>query len=137
MNRTGTATIGAMLLAGIALASCVQPAPEHNSESSVAPSGAPVDAATQQRVKNGCIDQLQAQASVKTPAPGQLHPQKATLSRVGFLGDARQIELPGGATGYELGIEFVYKLGHDDPRTGKKLCRINLADSSVEWQSLQ
>ncbi|XAS67734.1 hypothetical protein V3C33_20380 [Micrococcaceae bacterium Sec5.7] len=123
-------------MACIALASCVQPE-GHTSEGTAVPSGAPVDAAVQQRVKNGCVDQLEAQAAAATPAPGLLHPQKASLARVAFLGDARQIELPGGATGYELGIEFVYKLGHDDPRTGKKLCRINLVDSSVEWKSLK
>ncbi len=39
-------------------------------------------------------------------------------------------------TGYELGIEFVSKLGDDDSRTGRKLCSINLADSSVDWKAL-
>lgn len=133
MNRTGTATIGAMLLTGIALSGCSQPA----SGDTRAPTAASVDAAVQQRVKNGCIDQLKAQASGTAPQPGSLHPQKAKLSNVKFLGAIRQVELPTHVTGYELGIEFVYKLGHDDPRTGRKLCRINLADSSVVWRFLK
>jgi hypothetical protein len=136
MNRTGTgaATVGAMLLTGIALAGCGQPA----STAARVPTAAPVAAAVQQRVKNGCMEQLMAQASGKAPQPGTvLHPQKAKLSNVAFLGAIKQVELPGHATGYELGIEFVYKLGHDDPRTGKKLCTINLADSSVVWRSLK
>jgi hypothetical protein len=60
-----------------------------------------------------------------------LHPQKAKLIRVAFVGDVKQIALPGEVAGLEVGIEFDFKLGHDDPRTGRKLCRINLADSSV------
>ncbi|WP_427131307.1 hypothetical protein [Pseudarthrobacter sp. S9] len=90
----------------------------------------------QQRVKNGCLEQLMAQASGATPAPGELHAQKVTLVKVTYLGEIKQIELPGGAPGYELGVEFVSKLRNDDPRTGRKLCRINLADSSVDWQPL-
>lgn len=121
-----------MLLTAIALATCGQAA----SPATPVPTAASVDAAVQQRVKNGCMEQLKAQAS-GAPQPGALHPQKAKLSNVKFLGAIRQVELPKHVTGYELGIEFVYKLGHDDARTGKKLCRINLADSSVVWKSLK
>ncbi|MEO6143415.1 MAG: hypothetical protein ABIP19_05490 [Dermatophilaceae bacterium] len=83
------------------------------------------------------MDQLAAQASGKTPEPGRLHPQKVKLTKVAFVGEIKAVELPGAAAGYELGLEFVYKLGNDDPRTGRKLCRINLADSSVVWQPLK
>ncbi|WP_211879630.1 hypothetical protein [Pseudarthrobacter albicanus] len=82
------------------------------------------------------MNQLQAQASGATPAPGELHARKVTLVRVAFLGDVKEVVLPGGMTGYELGIEFVSKLGDDDSRTGRKLCSINLADSSVDWKAL-
>ena len=132
MNRTGAATFGAILLTGVALGACSQPA----SRVAAAPPAAPVDAAVQQRVKNGCMQQLEAQAS-GAPQPGLLHPRKAKLSNVAFVGDIKAIKLPGAVTGYELGIAFSYKLGHDDPRTGKKLCTINLADSSVVWKSLK
>lgn len=83
------------------------------------------------------LDQLKAQASVATPPPGILHPQKAKLVRVEFLGEIRQVKLAGGGPGYEVGMTFDYKLGHDDPRTTSKLCRMNLADSSVDWQPLK
>jgi hypothetical protein len=82
------------------------------------------------------MEQLRAQAS-GAPQPGALHTQKAKLSNVKFLGAIRQVELAKHVTGYELGMEFEFKLGRDDPRTGKKLCRINLADSSVAWTSLK
>jgi len=82
------------------------------------------------------MEALKAQAS-GAAQPGTLHPQKAKLSNVKFLGAIKQVELPQHVTGYELGIEFVFKLGRDDPRTGKKLCRMNLADSSVVWQALK
>jgi len=131
MNRTGATTICALLLAGTALAACSQP-----SSSATAPAAAPVDAAVQQRVKNGCMKGLEAQAS-GAPQPGVLHPQKAKLSRVRFLGAIKEVKLPGNLTGYELGMEFGFKLGRDDPRTGRKLCTINLADSSVVWHSLK
>lgn len=128
MNRAGWATIGVIVMTGLSLAACSQPA---------APARvAAVDAAVQQRVKNGCVAQLEAQASVATPPPGVLHPQKAKLSQV-VLEEIRQVKLPGGATGYEMGMRFNYKLGHDDPRAGSKLCRINLADSSVVWLALK
>ena len=130
MKRTGAATSAAVLLMGLALAACSQPA------SGVTAAPAAVDAAVQQRVKNACMKQLEAQAS-GAPQPGVLHPQKAKLSNVKFLGAIKQVKLPTDVTGYELGIEFTYKLGHDDPRTGKKLCTINLADSSVVWKPLK
>jgi hypothetical protein len=82
------------------------------------------------------MDQLKAQAS-GTPRPGVLHPQKAKLSNVKFLGAIKEVKLPTHVTGYEVGIEFVFQLGRDDPRTGKKLCTINLADSSVVWKALK
>ena len=135
MNRTGAVMV-ALLLAGAALTACSQAAAVPSS-TDPAPSGPAVDAAVQQRVKNGCMDQLRAQVSGTTPEPGRLHPQKVKLTKVAFVGEITAIELPGAAPGYELGIEFVYKLGNDDPRTGRKLCRINLADSSVVWQPLK
>jgi len=55
--------------------------------------------------------------------------------RVKYLGEVTHASLPEGASGYELGIEFVYKIGNDDPKTGAKICRVNLADSTVAWQS--
>jgi hypothetical protein len=131
MNRTGTAVCCAMTLAaGLALVSCGQ---------AVAPSTAPVaavDASVKQSVKNGCIEDLKAHASGEIPEPGMLHPPKVALVHLAFLSDVKQVTLPGGAAGYELGMEFVYKVGHDDSQTGRKLCRINLADSSVVWQPL-
>ena len=82
------------------------------------------------------MEELKAQAS-GAPQPGALHPQKAKLSNVKFLGAIRQVELAKNVTGYELGMEYVFKLGRDDPRSGKKLCTINLADSSVVWKALK
>lgn len=146
MHRSGTALICAVLLAGPLLVSCNQPlAPPSVAESSAAPdsaipretaapSVADVDLALQQRVKNICMDQLQAQATGATPAPGQLRPPKVTLVKVGFLGETKQITLPESATGYELGIEFVYKVGNNDSKTGRKYCRTNLEDSTVDWR---
>lgn len=128
MKLVGAACCVMILVAGSVLVSCDQAA---------APSSVPVvDAKLQQRVKNGCIDELKAHASGKSPEPGVLHPQKVTLVHLAFLGDIQPVTLPGDAAGYELGIEFVYKVGHDDSQTGRKLCRINLADSTVNWQPL-
>ena len=95
-----------------------------------------VDAGAQQRVKNLCMDQqLKAQASGATPAPGQLRPApKVTLVSVKYLGEIKQISLPDSASGYELGVEFVYKIGHDDSKTATKFCRVNLTDSTVDWK---
>ena len=135
MNRTGATTV-TFMMAVTTLTACSQVAADPPSIHP-APSAARVDPAVQQRVKNGCMDQLAAQASGETPEPGRLHPQKVKLTKVAFVGEIKAIELPGAAPGYELGIEFVYKLGNDDPRTGRKLCRINLADSSVVWQPLK
>lgn len=95
-----------------------------------------VDPAVHQRVKNLCIEQLQAQAAGKAPGPTQLRPQKIRLVKVALLGETRQIALPGSATGYELGLEYMYKMGNDDAKPGRKLCRANLADSTVEWQGM-
>jgi hypothetical protein len=146
MNRSGMATICAVLLGGAALASCSTPevrvsAPDASayadasaSPGTAASPGTTVDAAVQQRVKNMCMEQLKAQASGATPAPGQLHVQKVTLIKVEFLGEIKQIPLPKSASGYELGIEFVYKVGSDDSRTGRKSCKVNLTDSTVDWQ---
>ncbi|MFE4541044.1 hypothetical protein [Arthrobacter sp. NPDC056727] len=131
MNLAGKTTVCVALSAVILLVSCGAPPAEETS------SNAPVDQATGQRVKNGCLEDLEAQASPSTPPPGQLHVRKATLSSVRFLGEATQVDLPGGETRYDLGIEFAYRLGHDDSNTAKKLCRINLADSTVEWQWLK
>ena len=135
MNRTGAAIL-ALLLAGATLTACSQATAGRSSIDPVS-SAARVDPAVQQRVKNGCMDQLAAQASGKTPEPGLLHPQKVKLTKVAFVGEIKAVELPGSAAGFELGMEFVYKLGNDDPRTGRKLCRINLADSSVVWKPLK
>ena len=54
--------------------------------------------------------------------------------RVKYLGEVTHASLPEGASGYELGIEFVYKIGNDDPKTGAKICLVNLAGSTVAWQ---
>lgn len=80
------------------------------------------------------MDQLKAQASGATPAPGQLRAQKVTLVRVKYLGEIKEIPLPHSASGYELGIEFDHKIGNDDPKTATKFCRVNLVDSTVDWQ---
>jgi len=130
MKRTGAATSAAVLLTGLTLAACSQPT------SGVTAAPAAVDAAVQQRVKNGCMEALKAQAA-GNPKPGLRQPPKTKLSKVAFLGDIKQIELPGAVTGYELGMEFAFTVGRDDPRTGRKLCRINLVDSSVDWQPLK
>jgi hypothetical protein len=133
MKLPGKTTLCVALSTVFLLVSCAAPPADEPTADTVP---TPVDRATEQRVKNGCMEQLEAQASPSTP-PGQLRARKATLSKVKFLGKAIQVELPGGATRYDLGIEFAYKLGHDDSQTTKKLCRINLTDSAVEWQSLQ
>jgi hypothetical protein len=137
LKLTNASLICTTLLAG--LASCGQPVPVPAPSSSASPtsSAAPVDAADQQSVKNGCLEQLKAQAAGKIPAPGLSHPQKTTLLKVAFLGEISKVELPGNVTGYEVGMEFDFKLGKNDPGTARKLCRINLADSSVEWQTLK
>lgn len=144
MHRTGTTLICA-LLAGL-LVSCSPPQadptpPAASPEAALvlkapADAVAAVDPAVHQRVKNLCIEQLQVQASGKAPGPTQLRPQKIRLVKVALLGETRQITLPGGATGYELGIEYMYKMGNDDAKPGRKLCRANVADSTVEWQGL-
>lgn len=115
------------------MTACSQKLAGPPSRNTPAPTTARVGAAVQQQVKNGCMNELEAQASGASQ-PGVLHPQKAKLLRVAFLGDIKQVELPKEATGYELGLEFSFALGHDDPRTLKKLCTINLADSSVTWK---
>ena len=134
MKLPGKTTLCVALSTVFLLVSCAAPPADEPTADTVP---TPVDRATEQRVKNGCMEQLEAQASPSTPPPGQLHVRKATLSNVKFLGKATQVELPGGGTRYDLGMEFAYKLGHDDSQTTKKLCRINLTDSAVEWQSLQ
>ncbi|KUM38319.1 hypothetical protein [Arthrobacter sp. EPSL27] len=140
MHRTGTTLICA-LLAGL-LVSCSPPQADPTPPEAALVLKAPADAvpavdpAVHQRVKNLCIEQLQVQASGKAPGPTQLRPQKIRLVKVALLGGTRQITLPGGATGYELGIEYMYKMGNDDAKPGRKLCRANLADSTVEWQGL-
>ncbi|MFE4834425.1 hypothetical protein ACFRAU_07065 [Arthrobacter sp. NPDC056691] len=134
MSAPGKITVCVALLAASLLVSCAAPSAEEPNATTVT---SPVDRATEQRVKNGCLEDLKAQASPSTPPPGQLHVRKATLSTVKFLGEVTRVELPGEAKRYDLGIEFAYKLGDDDSGTAKKLCRINLADSTVEWQSLQ
>lgn len=128
--------MGAVLMSGMALTACTQPSASTAAKGTPTAVAATVEAAVQQRVKNGCMNQLEAQAS-GAPQPGVLHPQKAKLVRVAFLDGIKKVELPGKLPGYELGMEYVYKLGKDDPRTGRKLCRINLADSSVVWQALK
>ena len=143
MHRTGKTLICA-LLAGPLLVSCNQPldSPAASSASpetallleTLLPSVAEVDPAVQQRVKNICVEQLQAQASGAVPGPTQLRPQKIKLVKVAFLGEIKQITLPGSATGYELGIEFAFKRGNDDAKSLRKYCRTNLGDSTVEWQ---
>jgi hypothetical protein len=144
MHRTGITLICA-LLAGPLLVSCNQPLdPPAAAGSSGSPvlletpvqSVADVDPAVQQRVKNICVEQLQAQASGAVPGPKQLHPQKIKLVKVAFLGEIKEISLPGSATGYELGIEFAFKMGNDDARSLRKYCRTNLNDSTVEWQGM-
>ena len=141
MHRTGTTLICA-LLAGL-LVSCSQPpgtiaASPGAAMVLTAPADAvsAVDPAEHLRGKNLCIEQLQAQASGKAPGPTQLRPQKLRLVKVALLGETRQIALPGSTTGYELGIEYMYKMGNDDAKPGRKLCRANLADSTVEWQGM-
>ena len=147
MHRTGITLICA-LLAGPLLVSCNQPLdPPADAASSGSPetallleapvpSAADVDPAVQQRVKNICVEQLQAQASGAVPGPKQLRPQKIRLVKVAFLGEIKEISLPGSATGYELGIEFAFKLGNDDARSLRKYCRTNLNDSTVEWHGM-
>ena len=142
MHRTGM-TLVCALLAGPLLVSCNQPldspAPAASPETALVletpvPSVAEVDPAVQQRVKNICVEQLQAQASGAVPGRTQLRPQKIKLAKVAFLGEIKQITLPGSATGYELGIEFAFKMGNDDAKSLRKYCRTNLSDSTVEWQ---
>lgn len=130
MKQNGMTATSLILSAGMCLVSCSQPS--GTSADMPAPASTVVDAKVQQRVKNGCIEHLQTRASEATAAPGLLHPQKITLVRMAYLSDVQQIVLPDGAVGYELGLEFAYKAGRADPRTDRKLCRINLADSSVE-----
>lgn len=144
MHRTSKTLISA-LLAGPLLVSCTQPLDSSAAAASSAspetallletllPSVAEVDPAVQQRVKNICVEQLQAQASGAAPGTRQLRPQKIKLVKVAFLGEIKQITLPG-ATGYELGIEFAFKMGNDDAKSLRKYCRTNLSDSTVEWQ---
>lgn len=144
MHRTGIALI-CTLLAGPLLVSCNQPldppAAAASPETALrletpVPSAADVDPAVQQRVKNICVEQLQAQASGAAPGPKQLRPQKIKLVKVAFLGGIKEISLPGSATGYELGIEFAFRVGNDDARSLRKYCRTNLNDSTVEWQGM-
>lgn len=147
MHRTGMSMI-CVLLAGTLLVSCNQPPdspPAAGSSGSPettllvetpVPSVADVDPTVQQRVKNLCVEQLKAQASGAVPGPTQLRPPKIKLVNVAFLGQIKQISLPGSATGYELGIEFAFKMGNDDTRSLRKYCRTNLSDSTVEWQGM-
>ena len=143
-----------MLFACLAVGTCGSPEARHPSAETAAglpdavasanasaPSGnpaaqapEPVDAGVQQRVKNLCTDELKAQASGVTPAPGQLRAMpKVTLVSIKYLGEIRLIALPDSASGYELGIQFAYKIGHDDSKTATKFCRVDLTDSTVDW----
>jgi hypothetical protein len=142
MHRTGITLICA-LLAGPLLASCSQPVDSSAAGSPEtallleAPLPSDIDPAVKQRVKNICVEQLQAQASGAVAGPTkQLRPQKIRLANVTFLGEIKQISLPGSATGYELGIEFAFKMGNDDAKSLRKYCRANLDDSTVEWQGM-
>ena len=104
------------------------------STAATGPDAAPVEPGVQQRVKNLCLDRLKAEAAGPTPAAGQQSPAKVTLVKVAFRGEVRAILLPANVPGYELGIDYVYKVGNNDANTGTKYCRANLADSTVAWQ---
>ncbi|MGO4805395.1 hypothetical protein AB4089_09730 [Arthrobacter sp. 2MCAF15] len=154
MHQSGKAMICAALFACLALGACGSPetGPATAEPAAVLPgavasadasaSGTPaasaaetVDAAVQQRVKNLCTNDLQAQASGATPAPEQLRAApKVTLVSIKYLGEIKKITLPDSASAYELGIEFAYKIGHDDAKTATKFCRVNLTDSAVDWK---
>ncbi|WP_232082169.1 hypothetical protein [Arthrobacter sp. SO5] len=95
---------------------------------------ASVEPGVQQRVKNLCLDRLKAEAAGPTPAAAQKSPPKVTLVKVAFRGDVKEILLPANVPGYELGIDYAYKVGNNDARTGTKYCRANLTDSTVAWQ---
>lgn len=135
--------IGAALVVGQALVAGCSPAEEMlpSAEVTVSGSAGPADSPSdgigtdvQQQVKNLCLEELQAEAAGETPKPGQLKTTKVRLGSVKYLGEVRHTSLPDGAAGYELGIEFAFKIGNDDPKTGRKICSVNLADSSVTWQ---
>jgi hypothetical protein len=136
MNRSSRALVCTVLFACLALAACGPPeARLPVSADPAASSGGIVDAGVQQRVKNLCMDQLQVQVSTATPSPGQLRASpKVTLVRVKYLGEVKRISLPDSASGYELGIEFDYKIGQDDSKTATKFCLVDLADSTVDWK---
>lgn len=126
------------LFAGVSLVSCGSPGTQPSS-SGAGPSAStagPVDDGVQQRVKNLCLDRLKAEVSgAAAPAPGQLRAApKVALVSVKYLADVREIQLPNSASGYELGIEFAYQMGHDDSQTATKFCRANLTDSTVDWK---
>jgi hypothetical protein len=142
MNRFRLALIGAVLVAGQALVVGCSPGEKPSAEVTVSESPdsagssfAGVDRDVQQRVKNLCVEDLQTQAAGETSKLGQLRSTKVRLVRVKYLGDVTPASLQDGVAGYELGIEFVYKIGNDDSKTGTKICGVNLADSSVTWQS--
>lgn len=156
MHRSGKAMVCAALFACLALGACGSPetrpasaetaavlpgavasadATAAGNPTAAASSAGTVDAGVQQRVKNLCTNDLQAQASSATPAPGQLRAApKVTLVSIKYLGEMKQIPLPDNTAGYELGIKFSYKVGHDDAKTSTKFCRVNLTDSAVDWK---
>lgn len=151
MNRSGPTLIGVLLVSGTLLVSCSQPVaapplvdPTTSPERAVTetatpppespPSVADGDPAVTQRVKNICLKELQNQASGATPAPGQRRPVKVTLVKIAFSSGLKQITLADGASGYELGIDYTYKVGHNDSMTGRKYCRTDADVSTVDWQ---
>ncbi|MFC9350514.1 hypothetical protein [Arthrobacter sp. NPDC057013] len=138
MKRSGGALMILALSAAAALASCGPPGAQPSSSGAdpAASTAGAVDEGVQQRVKNLCLDRLKAEVSgASAAAPGQLRAApKVTLVSVKYLGDIRAVPLPNGASGYELGIEFGYQMGHDDSQTATKFCRANLTDSTVDWK---
>jgi hypothetical protein len=154
MHRSGKAIVCAVLFACLGLGACGSPEarpyltetaaglPDAVASANASASGKPagpaaetVDAGVQQRVRNLCTNELKAQASGVTSAPGQLRATpKVTLVSIKYLGVIKQISLPDSTSGYELGIEFAYKIGHDDAKTATKFCRVDLTDSAVDWK---
>src|SRR6476469_107159 len=117
MKRSDTALIAAALFAGVAFVSCGPPGahPSSTGAGPATPAAEPVDDGATQRVKNLCLDRLKAEVSGANAVTGQLRAApKVSLLRVKYLGDVREIPLSNSASGYELGIEFDYAIGHAD-----------------------